>query len=474
MKSVLSEAIDFFASMECDGDNRFSELCTNIHLGIATWDSKQGQSLEYMVLVAPEALDEWSQYLWKPQRLLTTFSRYYRCVAVPRFHAPDRKHHPNVGGAILTHHMHASFYLSWSSLTSDLRLRLVDEGMYFSLYYHFWKLRQQQTASSHLQCRSVLLQKRSPADPFASSFRGFNLVLLRYLSSISKLDSNLPATKSFVKSALVAHFVMNHRVLGFYVLDKERPWFNNDFFDIVYSFHTRYAATDGYFIDILPSPLQRSTGLLLFSFLVAGLEAKTPSLWAHGRAEFLVLEVIQRVCASLNQPPASSRLHQEILEIRVFLCAPTSPPAPMSFQVVFVPHKVDFNGEELVKGADGANERVDVCVLARCGSTSAIVALAYNSTHFNENTFSGRPGQRYPETRLLWRQAEKCKTLQDLLLDCVRDLSETFFTSQGFFPPKTSESVFVAPKTELVSDASSNSSDYESSAADDEHSVDFS
>ena len=282
MKSILSEAIDFFASMECDGDNRFSELCTNIHLGIATWDSKQGQSLEYMVLVAPEALDEWSQYLWKPQRLLTTFSRYYRCVAVPRFHAPDRKHHPNVGEAILTHQMYASFHLSWSSLTSDLRLRPVDEGMYFSLYYHFWKLRQQQTASSHLQCRSVLLQKRSPADPFASSFRGFNLVLLRYLSSISKLDSNLPATKSFVKSALVAHFEMNHRVLGFYVLDKERPWFNNDFFDIVYSFHTRYAATDGYFIDILPSPLQRSTGLLLFSFLVTGLEAKTPSLWARG------------------------------------------------------------------------------------------------------------------------------------------------------------------------------------------------
>ena len=62
--------------------------------------------------------------------------------------------------------------------------------------------------------------------------------------------------------------------------------------------------------------------------------------------------------------------------------------------VIWTPHKLEFNGEDMESTAAGANDRSDIMLVARQRETLrfSIIALVYHTTNVSENTASMRSG----------------------------------------------------------------------------------
>ena len=107
----------------------------------------------------------------------------------------------------------------------------------------------------------------------------------------------------------------------------------------------------------------------------------------------------------------------------------------IQFDILWSPHKLEFNGENMESTAAGSNDRSDIMLLARQRGAprATIIALVYHTTNVAENTASMRPGQAYPETRLLWRDRIDTGELPNL---AMRRLAENLrIVAQDIMPP---------------------------------------
>ena len=119
----------------------------------------------------------------------------------------------------------------------------------------------------------------------------------------------------------------------------------------------------------------------------------------------------------------------------------------IQFDIMWSPHKLEFNGENMESTAAGSNNRSDVMLLARPrgAARATIIALVYHTTNVAENTASMRSGQAYPETRLLWRDRIDTGELPNLamqrLAENVRIVAQDIIPSPGDLPdPSDDES----------------------------------
>jgi hypothetical protein len=193
-----------------------------------------------------------------------------------------------------------------------------------------------------------------------------------------------------------------------------KNWFSRTFMHQVHSIQNKYRHLDGNVINIISRGL-RSSSALLFSVLVSGIGEDRTSMWAMGRLEWLALELMFDAKHLLDSTPDDPEIRGlwDILE-RTFGCNRPN----IEVDIIWTPHKLEFNGEDMESTAAGANDRADILLVARQRETIrfSIIAVVYHTTNVSENTASMRSGQAYPETRLLWRDRMDTGNLPNLAM----------------------------------------------------------
>ena len=135
-----------------------------------------------------------------------------------------------------------------------------------------------------------------------------------------------------------------------------------------------------------------------------------------GLMEWLALEV---TLTMLHFAP-------EIAE-KIFQCSMTD----LCLDVVWKPHKITFNGENMQTGAMGANERADFLLLAKKKNheTFKVLCTIYHTTNVPPETVSGRKEVIVPESCLLG----SCEMpVSDILEKAVETVANSHRQRQGF------------------------------------------
>ena len=124
-------------------------------------------------------------------------------------------------------------------------------------------------------------------------------------------------------------------------------------------------------------------------------------MWVMGRLEWLALELMMHAKnVAENSDSLEVREFWQTLEATL-----NCQRHETKLDIMWSPHKLEFNGENMESTAAGSNNRSDVMLLAwpPRAVRPTVIATVYHTTNVAENAASNRPGQMYPETRLLWR-----------------------------------------------------------------------
>jgi len=135
---------------------------------------------------------------------------------------------------------------------------------------------------------------------------------------------------------------------------------------------------------------------MLYSVGVVGLDAKSPSMWAIRRLEWLCVELVVtagRILENERCDPESETW--PLLESQLPVDRRTA-----RLNLLISPHKLDFNGQEFEEVAAGANGRADVFLLV----DNIIVLKLYHITNAKAGTHTSGREQWYLESRLLGRE----------------------------------------------------------------------
>jgi hypothetical protein len=254
----------------------------------------------------------------------------------------------------------------------------------------------------------------------AYAFKKCKLTLLRYMVSmlhLTKSGEDCAAWTEEITAQSLGENGVTHIVLGMQVAKPWKNWFSSTFMPQVHSIQNKYRHLDGNVINIISTGL-RSSSAFLFSVLVSGIggtgEDRT-SMWAMGRLEWLALELMFDAKHLLDSTPDDPEIRGlwDILERTIGCNRPN-----IEVDIIWTPHKLEFNGEDMESTAAGANDRADILLVARQRETIrfSIIAVVYHTTNVSENTASMRSGQAYPETRLLWRDRMDTGNLPNLAM----------------------------------------------------------
>ena len=103
-----------------------------LRLTCCSMDYMQGDTGEAGVIALPEDAVEWSEWLSKPKRVLTTASRWYRQLALPQLRIEHQALIPHMGARVSIQSWRqlqssSAMFLTWRSIITFLRVRSADE-----------------------------------------------------------------------------------------------------------------------------------------------------------------------------------------------------------------------------------------------------------------------------------------------------------------------------------------------------------
>ena len=203
----------------------------------------------------------------------------------------------------------------------------------------------------------------------------------------------------------------NGRAVGLRFNTQAAPWVQDTWIHEVRAYHENMFGVDGALLSLMVQPVrQLRTNAELFSAVVHGLGVRKVSMWSLGRMEWLAFELVAQALQVLRDR-ANNEEDEFWRAIETHLSRGRT---DINLSIAFAPHKMQLVGEELEASAAGAGERADVILLAWPKGAEEPTALgwAYHTTNVPRGTASMRPGQQYPESRILWRQ---CVSLPNLM-----------------------------------------------------------
>ena len=246
--------------------------------------------------------------------------------------------------------------------------------------------------------------------PFSTPtcYHGHRFVLFRYMRSMLRMNQHDPDVHTWVQDVR-CRTSQGRSVVGLRMHRVAAQWFEEFLMPEVCQWHARRFGMDGSLLSLMTEPIGNGSAQL-FSAVVYGISYARVSMYGLGRMEWLALELVTEARQVLlaRMSNASDALWR-VIEQKLQRCR-----SDMELSIAFAPHKPRKLGNGFEASAAGTGERADVLLLAwpSDAEDASVLGWAYHTTNIPSGTATMRPGQAYPESRILWRQ---CTPLPDLM-----------------------------------------------------------
>ena len=198
-------------------------------------------------------------------------------------------------------------------------------------------------------------------------------------------------------------------VVGLRMTPEYEAWLDKYLLSAWHNWQNGKYGTDGTLLSLMTKSMAEGSAYL-YSAVCHDSGCPT-SMWSAGRMEWLALELILQARLLLQDP--LRRENEDAWKTIEEKLGCHRESVHLSFAIA--PHKMRLSGDELESSAAGAGERSDIWLLARPKGSDVAKALgsAYHTTNVFPGTASMSKGQRYPESRILWRPCMKLPGLMD-------------------------------------------------------------